>query len=62
MSDHNTQKEYNPLTGVKEGELTEKLQDANTLAMMNAHCLLPHIGYIRNQLYKNPQFQKIGSA
>jgi hypothetical protein len=29
---------------------------------MNAHCLLPHIGYIRNQLYKNPQFQKIGSA
>ncbi len=62
MIDHNTQKEYNPLTGVKEGELTEKLQDANTLAMMNAHCLLPHIGYIRNQLSKNPQFQKIGSA
>ena len=38
---------YNPIKDIKEQELAQKLQDANTLAEMKAYCLIPQIELMR---------------
>lgn len=58
IQDSDGRKQY-ALDNIKEGELDNKLQDANTLSELKAEVLIPHIDMIRNLIPMNTRLQSI---